>query len=115
MKRETEENFAELFKALSNENRLMVFEIIRQGHQDNVQCRNENKPDDIPENSVCVCEILEQMDVSAPTLSHHLKELRLAGLVDVHNRGQWSYYNVREGVLENLAEYFTGAGLAIKR
>jgi ArsR family transcriptional regulator len=115
MKRNAEMDFVVVFKSLSNENRLKAFDIIRRGHGKVVHCRNENRPGDIPEDAVCVCEILEQMDVSAPTLSHHLKELRIAELVDVYNRGQWSYYNVREGVLENLAEYFTGAGLAIKR
>jgi len=115
MKRNAEMNFAAVFKALSNENRLKAFDIIRRGHGKVVHCRNENRPDDIPEDAVCVCEILEQMDVAAPTLSHHLKELRIAGLVDVFNREQWSYYTVREGVLEKLADYFTGVKLVSKR
>lgn len=115
MKIKTEVNFADMFKALSHENRLKVFEIIRQGHKSALQCRNENRPDDIPEDSVCVCEILEQMEVSAPTLSHHLKELRIAGLVDVFNRGQWSYYIVHDGVMETLADYFMSHDLASSR
>lgn len=105
MKRKKELDFSAAFKALSNANRLRVFEIIRSGHGAAV-CKNENRPDDIPDEAVCVCEILEQMDVTAPTLSHHLKELRNAGLVDVYHRGQWVYYTVREDALDTLAGYF---------
>jgi len=99
-------DYALVFKALSNENRLKVFQIIRRGHDGSLECRNPNRPDDIPGEAVCVCEILDKMDVTAPTLSHHLKELRFAGLVDVFNRGQWSYYIVREGILEKIADFF---------
>ena len=98
--------FAAAFKALSNANRLVIFEIIRQGHAGVAVCKNENMPDDIPRDAVCVCEILEQMEITGPTLSHHLKELRNAGLVDVYHRGQWSYYSAREDVLDALSAYF---------
>ncbi len=96
-----------IFKALSNRNRLKAFEIIRNGHADVVQCRNGNRSDDVPDGAVCVCEILNQLNVSAPTLSHHLKELRYAGIVNVYQCGQWSYYTVRDDVLELLADYFS--------
>ncbi|MEW5946090.1 MAG: metalloregulator ArsR/SmtB family transcription factor [bacterium] len=115
MKKKTDTALWLVFKALSNENRLRVFEIIRRGHTNIARCTKENMPEDIPEDAVCVCEILKQMDVTAPTLSHHLKELRNAGIVNVYNRGQWSYYEVRVGVLEELADYFTGAALAGRR
>ena len=96
-----------IFKALSNKNRLKAFEIIRNGHTNVVQCRNENRSDGIPEDAVCVCEILDQLNVSAPTLSHHLKELRFAGIVNLYHCGQWSYYTVCEDVLELLSDYFS--------
>lgn len=41
---------------------------------------------------VCVCDITPQFDVSGPTISHHLKVLREAGLVDCERRGTWVYY-----------------------
>src|SRR6187549_2406127 len=44
---------------------------------------------------VCVCELVPLFDVSQPTLSHHLKTLRDAGLVDSERRGLWAYYYVR--------------------
>ena len=40
---------------------------------------------------VCVCELTPLFDVSQPTVSHHLKVLREAGLVDVERRGLWSF------------------------
>jgi ArsR family transcriptional regulator len=43
---------------------------------------------------VCVCELTPLFEVSQPTVSHHLKVLRDAGLVDVERRGLWSYYYV---------------------
>jgi len=108
-------DFAQVFKALSNENRLKVFEIIRRGRYSADCCKDEAPPEGIPSNAVCVCEILDQLNVSAPTLSHHLKELRNAGIVDVYNHGQWSYYNMSEGVLEMLAAYFRSGQPARKR
>ena len=40
----------------------------------------------------CVCDLTPQFDVSGPTISHHLKVLREAGLVDCERRGTWVYY-----------------------
>ncbi len=54
---------------------------------------------------VCVVELVPLFDVSQPTLSHHLKKLRDAGVVDVHKRGLWAYYYVRPGVLDELAAW----------
>ena len=43
---------------------------------------------------LCVCDIVDRFDVSQPTISHHLKILRDAGLVTVSRRGVWAYYAV---------------------
>jgi ArsR family transcriptional regulator len=51
---------------------------------------------------VCVCELVPLFDVSQPTLSHHLKVLREAGIVGVERRGLWAYYFVNPGALEVL-------------
>ncbi|MFC1474905.1 ArsR/SmtB family transcription factor [bacterium] len=110
-----DKEFSRIFKALSNGNRLRVFRLIRAGHEDTETCINPNRPADIPGESVCVCEILEQMDITAPTLSHHLKELRNAGLVDVYNRGQWSYYTVRHDVLNTLEKFFNEESLCTSK
>ena len=107
-------NVAAAFKALGNENRLRVFEIIRGGPCCGCMTREAPRPDDIPDAAVCVCEILAQVNVGAPTVSHHLKELRNAGLVDVYHRGQWAYYAVRPGVAEALAGYFQPENISAK-
>jgi ArsR family transcriptional regulator len=50
---------------------------------------------------VCVCELVPLFDVSQPTLSHHLKKLREAGIVDSERQGLWAYYYVKpEGTKE---------------
>ena len=43
---------------------------------------------------VCVCNLVASFDLSQPTISHHLKILRDAGLVSVARRGTWAYYRL---------------------
>jgi ArsR family transcriptional regulator len=43
---------------------------------------------------VCVCNLTEAFDLSQPTISHHLKVLREAGLVESTRRGTWAYYRL---------------------
>ncbi len=52
---------------------------------------------------VCVCELVPLFDVSQPTLSHHLKVLRDAGIVDSERRGLWAYYYVNPEPLEDVS------------
>lgn len=52
---------------------------------------------------VCVYELVPLFDVSQPTLSHHLKKLRDAGLVDSERQGLWAYYYVIPGALDDFA------------
>ena len=52
---------------------------------------------------VCVYELIPLFDVSQPTLSHHLKKLRDAGIVDSERRGLWAYYYVLPEALDELA------------
>jgi len=54
---------------------------------------------------VCVCELVPLFEVSQPTLSHHLKVLRRAGLVDSERRGLWAYYYVIPDALEALSTW----------
>jgi ArsR family transcriptional regulator len=56
---------------------------------------------------VCVCELTPAFDLSQPTISHHLKLLRQAGLIDCERRGTWVYYWVLPGVLDRLAAFLT--------
>jgi ArsR family transcriptional regulator len=54
---------------------------------------------------VCVCELLPLFDVAQPTLSHHLRKLREAGIVDSEQRGLWVYYYVLPDALDELAAW----------
>lgn len=53
-------------------------------------------------NEACVCDI-DDVGVSQPTVSHHLKRLRDAGLVTSERRGTWVYYRVVPGVLDSMS------------
>jgi ArsR family transcriptional regulator len=54
---------------------------------------------------VCVCELVPLFDLSQPTVSHHLKVLREAGIVGSERQGLWAYYFVIDGVLAELAAW----------
>lgn len=56
-----------------------------------------------PGGEACVCEISATFDLSQPTISHHLKLLRSAGLLDCERRGTWVYYWVNSTVLQQLS------------
>lgn len=52
---------------------------------------------------VCVCDLTGEFALSAPTISHHLRVLREAGLVSSERRGTWVYYSIRHEALAKLA------------
>jgi len=74
-----------LFKALSDPTRFEIFRLIA-----------------AQSDSICVCHITDRFVVSQPTISHHLKVLREAGLISVSRRGVWAYYAVDSQGLERL-------------
>jgi ArsR family transcriptional regulator, arsenate/arsenite/antimonite-responsive transcriptional repressor len=47
-----------------------------------------------PEGEACVCDLIEPLGLSQPTVSHHLKVLHDAGLVERQQRGRWAYYRL---------------------
>ena len=51
----------------------------------------------------CVCDLQEPLGLSQPTVSHHLKKLREAGLLESERRGTWVYYRVDPDVLATMA------------
>jgi ArsR family transcriptional regulator len=55
----------------------------------------------------CVCDLADEFDVSQPTISHHLKVLREAGLLTSERRASWVYYQVVRERLAALAAVFT--------
>ena len=52
---------------------------------------------------VCVCELVPLFDLSQPTVSHHLKVLREAGVVGSERRGLWAYYYVNPDAVKELS------------
>jgi ArsR family transcriptional regulator len=55
-----------------------------------------------PEGEVCVCEFVEPLGKSQPTISHHMKILSEAGLVQGDRRGKWVWYSLKHGRLAQL-------------
>ncbi|MEU5384470.1 ArsR/SmtB family transcription factor [Kitasatospora cineracea] len=78
---------AAMFKALGDPVRLRLF----------------SKVASHPGGEACVCDI-QDVGVSQPTVSHHLKKLREAGLLASERRGTWVYYRVEPSVLAGLAQ-----------
>jgi ArsR family transcriptional regulator len=57
-----------------------------------------------PDHEACVCHLTEPLGLSQPTVSHHLKVLLQAGLVERQQRGSWAYFRVREERLAALRD-----------
>ena len=57
----------------------------------------------------CVCDLNDAFDLSQPTISHHLKVLHEAGVLDRTKRGVWVYYGVRRAVLADVAALIGGS------
>jgi ArsR family transcriptional regulator, arsenate/arsenite/antimonite-responsive transcriptional repressor len=56
---------------------------------------------------VCVCELTDAFDLTQPTISHHLKVLREAGIIDSERRGTWVYYRLEPAALERMGALLT--------
>ena len=56
---------------------------------------------------VCACDLTACCDIAQPTVSHHLKKLRDAGVVDSERRGLWAYYYVLPDALKELSAWLT--------
>ncbi|MEV0819964.1 metalloregulator ArsR/SmtB family transcription factor [Nonomuraea rubra] len=54
----------------------------------------------------CVCDLTDAFDLTAPTISHHLKVLRTAGLIDGERRGTWVYYRIIPEAVNRLGALF---------
>jgi ArsR family transcriptional regulator, arsenate/arsenite/antimonite-responsive transcriptional repressor len=57
-----------------------------------------------PTQEVCACELVETLGLSQPTLSHHLKVLYEAGLLEKERRGTWIYYRIVQEQLASLRD-----------
>ncbi|MGM9974619.1 MAG: ArsR/SmtB family transcription factor [Clostridiaceae bacterium] len=88
-------NRAKMFKALSDENRLLILELLKTGE-------------------MCACKLLEELNIGQSTLSHHMKILSESGLVETRKEGKWMHYSVsQEGfkLLKNWLESYEGESM----
>lgn len=79
--------YARMMKALADETRIKILDLVAGAGDD-----------------LCACEIEAFFDLSQPTISHHLKILREAGIVEAEKRGQWVYYRLARGAFAGLGE-----------
>jgi ArsR family transcriptional regulator, arsenate/arsenite/antimonite-responsive transcriptional repressor len=85
------ERMARVAKALGDPIRLQLVDVLRK-HA----------------GQVCVCELVPLFDLSQPTVSHHLKVLREAGIVGSERRGLWAYYYVNPTSVNELSRWLSG-------
>ena len=85
IERDQAQRIARVAKALGDPIRMQLLDVLR---------KHAGK--------VCVCELVPLFDLSQPTVSHHLKVLREAGLVSSERQGLWAYYYVNTNALEEL-------------
>ena len=78
------EKVARAFKALGDDNRLRIIELIAS------------------QGEMCACRILDELDIAQPTLSHHMKLLKDAGLVKARKQGRWMHYSMDRSMLESI-------------
>ena len=90
VERKQAERMAGIAKALADPVRLQLVDVLR---------KHAGK--------VCVCELVPLFDLSQPTVSHHLKVLRDAGIVDSERQGLWAYYYVTPDSLKELSAWLS--------
>ena len=80
-------------KALSDPNRLRIVQLLTYGEQ-------------------CACELLEQMQITQSTLSHHMKTLENSGLVSSVRKGKWSHYSLNTARWTAFRDYIESVRMA---
>ena len=74
-----------LFKALGDPVRLQIIDMLAQGE-------------------MCACDLLQNLSIAQPTLSHHMKALRASGLVSVRKQATWMHYSLNYEYVEQLRQ-----------
>src|SRR5512135_3891055 len=77
---------ADLFKALGDPARVRIVNALATSRE-----------------AVCICDLIEPLGLSQPTVSHHMKKLADAGVVAREQRGRWAYFSLRPEAVETLA------------
>ena len=81
-----EKKTAVIFKAFCDENRIRILQLLQGGEK-------------------CACMLLEEMNITQPTLSHHMKILCDSGIVTGRKEGKWMHYSISEAGIERAQEY----------
>ncbi len=76
----------EIFKALSDKNRLLIIEMLSCGE-------------------LCACDIMDGLELTQPTISHHMKILQHAGLVSSKKNGKWTIYSLDNNAFNDTSEF----------
>ena len=63
---------------------------------------------------VCICNLTGPLGLSQPTVSHHMKKLLDAGLVDREQRGKWAYFSLKDDALRTLAAVADLKGVSVR-
>lgn len=90
-------DIARVFKALGDPTRVKLVSLI----------------DASPAGEMCICDLTEPVGLSQPTVSHHMKLLVEAGLVEREQRGKWAYFRPVPGALAAASRALTGRGPAL--
>jgi ArsR family transcriptional regulator len=97
------QDLARIFRALGDPSRLAIFELVR-------ECCMEDSGHSTADLRNSVSEIAKQFDLSLSTVSHHLKELRTAGLIKCERQGQHIFCSVDPEVLATVEKFVGSAG-----
>ena len=77
---------AAVFKAFCDENRIMILQLLQGGEK-------------------CACKLLTEMNITQPTLSHHMKILCDSGIVKGRKEGKWMHYSISQDGIEEAQKY----------
>ena len=80
------EKIAVIFKAFCDENRIKILNLLTDGEK-------------------CACKLLEAINITQPTLSHHMKILLDSGIVNGRKEGKWMHYSISEEGLQKAQQY----------
>lgn len=78
--------YSEIFKTLSDENRLRILEMLSCGE-------------------LCACDIQENLKISQPTISHHMRTLQQVGIINVEKRGKWAFYSINQKQIDDICDF----------